>query len=720
VERIQVKPALLLGISIGILGALISLLPVSAAWEEEIGLGLLFKLRGQRPPPREVEIISINGETATQLGLGEEIPEWPRSLHAKLLERLKSAAPALIVFDIFFKKPRDLEADTVLSNAIRHSGNVVLVSYLQQQQVRTGKEIHHIERLLHPTEILADAALDLAPFVLPKVPVRVSRFWTFSGNQQILSLPTAALLHLTDPDGGKLQTLLEAAGEQPESAGPSTSPVDYHAITQRLRNDRALLSRLRLTLEAHRKQLLTADQHQHLLSLLSLYEGNAYPYLNFYGPPGSVTTHPIQNILDSPAQALERFRGKTVFIGYAGAYQPKQKDGFYTIFSQPNGLDISGVEIAATAFANLLKRETLSPLTNGWLTLLLISFGMIITLLFRLLPGIPGISAGLGFGAGYFCSVYLLFSQLNLWLPWFIPLMLQAPLALILSLTWHYQEMRNSREQLRRLFGYYLPGDVIDRLANDNKRPVGQIESAYGVCLASDAQNYTAMAEKMEPEALQRYLNRYFELLFTPIRANDGVVSDVIGDAMLAIWPSTHIDHNLQQLACEAALEIGKAIETSDLEPKLFTRIGLHSGELVMSHVGAIDHFEYRAVGDMVNTTSRIENLNKLLGTRVLASEDFVKDLRDIVTRELGKFRVAGKQQPVNLYEVAARSESATEELLRLHRLFAEALQEWRQGDRASAYGKFEEIAKDYPDDGPTQYYLQQFHERRSSRKSSF
>jgi adenylate cyclase len=719
VERIQVKPALLLGLSIGILGALISLLPVSAAWEEGIGLGLLFKLRGQRPPPREVEIISINGETAGQLGLGEEIPEWPRSLHAKLIERLKPAAPALIVFDIFFKKPRDLESDTVLSNAIRSSGNVLLVSYLQQQRIKTDKEIHHVERLLYPTDILADAALDLAPFVLPKVPVRVSRFWTFSGNQQILSLPAAALLHTAAPDGKKLLALLDTQREQPESAGQSPSIEDIHTITQRLRNDRSLLDRLRLTLEAHRKQQLTADQ-QHLLSLLSLYEGDAYPYLNFYGPSGSITTHPIQDILDSPAQALERFRDKTLFIGYAGAYQPKQKDGFYTIFSQPNGLDISGVEIAATAFANLLKRETLSPLTNSWLALLLIGFGMLITLLFRLIPGIPGIAAGLGFGAGYFCSVYLLFNQVNLWLPWFIPLMLQTPLALILSLTWHYQEMRSSREQLRQLFGYYLPGDVIDRLARDNKQPVGQIESAYGVCLASDAQNYTTMAEKMEPETLQRYLNRYFELLFTPIRANDGVVSDVIGDAMLAIWPATHIDHNLQQLACEAALEIGKAIETSDLEPKLFTRIGLHSGELVMSHVGAIDHFEYRAVGDMVNTTSRIENLNKLLGTRVLASEDFVKDLQDIVTRELGKFRVAGKQHPVSLYEVAARSESATEELLRLHRLFAEALTEWRQGDRASAYGKFEEIAKDYPDDGPTQYYLQQFHERRSSRKSSF
>jgi adenylate cyclase len=189
---------------------------------------------------------------------------------------------------------------------------------------------------------------------------------------------------------------------------------------------------------------------------------------------------------------------------------------------------------------------------------------------------------------------------------------------------------------------------------------------------------------------------------------------------MLAIWPSTQAKHDMQQKACEAAIEIGEALLASDLEPKLFTRIGLHSGELVMSHVGAIDHFEYRAVGDMVNTTSRIENLNKLLGTRVLASEDFVQSLKGILTRELGKFSVTGKQQPVTLYEISSRVESASEETLILHRKFSEALKEWQQGERPIAYQQFQKIAENYPDDGPTGYYLKQFHERRSTRKSSF
>jgi adenylate cyclase len=720
VEKYQLRSALLLGLSIGILAVFINLLPFGSALEEDVGLGLLFKIRGQRPAPEAIEIISINGETAAQLGLGEEIPEWPRSLHAELIERLNQVGVKLIVFDIFFKKARDVESDTQLADAIRQSGNVLLVSYQQQQQLKSGDHTHNIEHLLHPTKILADAALDLAPFILPKVPIKVSRFWTFSGNQQLLSLPAAALLHAADPGGSRIKQLMLESLQVHKPSLQAPNMNDLHEVSLFIRNNPSLHNLMRARLEDQLNLRMSNLHDQQMQALFNLFSAPTYPHLNFYGPPGSIQTHTFQQILTAPADVLDQLRGKTIFIGYAGAYQPKQKDGFYTVFTQEDGLDISGVELAATAYANLLNQETLKTPHVGWISLLLIGFGLGISLLFRFNPGVTGITAGLALGVGYFGAVYLLFYQYNLWLPWFIPLVIQLPLALTFSLIWHYQHMRTSREQLRRLFGYYLPGDVIERLARDNRQPAGLIESAYGVCLASDAQNYTAMAEKMEPEALQDYLNNYFKLLFTPVRANKGIVSDVVGDAMLAIWPATEINHNMEQMACEAALEIGTAIQNSDLEPKLFTRIGLHAGKLVMSHVGAIDHFEYRAVGDMVNTTSRIENLNKLLGTRILASEDFIKHLKGIQIRELGLFSVSGKEQPIKIFEIATKSKYVDEQLLSLHQAFAEALLLWQMGDRSAAHKKFQSIHKIFPFDGPTNYYISQFAERRSTRKSKY
>ncbi|MCU7932368.1 MAG: adenylate/guanylate cyclase domain-containing protein [Candidatus Thiodiazotropha sp. (ex Codakia rugifera)] len=711
-NREGVARSLGLGIMIGILGVLLNLMPGTSSWEEGIGLGLLFKVRGYRPPPQDVVIISINGQTGAQLGFGEEIPEWPRSLHTALIDQLNKAGVAVLAFDIFFKKPRQPESNKPMAEAMQRADNVLLVAYLQQQRIVSGQEIVYIERLIRPTETLAEAAVGVAPFVLPKIPVRVSRFWTFNGENMLMSLPAATLQQLVDPDGHYLHQLLLAIGED------QSLPASRQDTIHRLRGNIQLRKRLLESLDRVQPEDLKAQQRLRLRSLLKLYTSDSYPYLNFYGPPGSISTLPIQEVLTASPEALAKLKDKVVFVGYAGTYQPKQKDGFYTIFSQPNGLDLSGVEIAATAFANLLEAETLSPLDSVSSIALLLTFGVLITLLFRTLPGIPGIFAGIVLACLYLSLVYNLFTQYNLWLPWFIPLALQAPLALIFSLTWHYRQMRSSREHLRELFGYYLPGDVIDRLAQSNKQPLTESSSAFGVCLASDAQNYTKFAETLEPIALQSYLNRYYEILFKPVRSRKGVVSDVVGDAMLAIWPATEPDRSLQQKACEAALDIKQSLQESDLDPILFTRMGLHAGKLVMSHVGAIDHFEYRAVGDMVNTASRIENLNKLLGTSILASIDFVEGLQGIVTRELGQFTVAGKQQSITIFEIASSSELATPQLQALHSAFADALSDWHSGLREQAYEKFKIILQSHPDDGPTNYYLQQYRERRSSRKN--
>lgn len=703
-----------LGLLIGLLGGMLGLLPLGADWEEGVGLGLLFKLRGQRPAPEAVVIVSINGQTGGQLGLGEEIPEWPRSLHAKLIDRLHEADAAVIAFDIFFKKARDAQHDQRLAEAIARAGNVLLVAYLQRQQVPSGTQVLQIEELQPPIDLLRQAAVGIAPFVLPKVPVRVSRFWTFNGENGLPSLPTASLRLLADPDDRLLNELMIAIGVQTTSS----DPLDTQNINRLLRDDAGLRDRLGQALRADRLPHLSDLQKQRLLALLQIYAGDANPYLNFYGPPASIATIPYQTLLKDRNADLRQLRDKVVFVGYAGDFQPKQRDGFYTVFSQDNGLDLSGVEIAATAFANLLHGESLEPLGPAGLLALLLGYGLTITLLLRRLPGSVGIFSALAISILYLALVQSLFNRYQIWLPWFIPLLLQTPLALILTQTLHYRQMRNSRERLRELFGYYLPGDVIDRLAMDKEQAMGQSDAAFGVCLASDAQQYTKLAERMEPQALQAFLNQYYEALFAPVRSRGGVVSDVVGDAMLAIWPATRPDDTLAQKACEAALDILAVQAASTLEPRLLTRIGLHAGELVMSHVGAIDHFEYRAVGDMVNTASRIENLNKLLGTSILASQDMVGQLRGILYRELGEFLVAGRQQPITLYEIAAFEGQASPQLKSLHRDFADALAEWRSGDRSKACGQFEAILKDHPDDGPSAYYIQQFHERRQSRKN--
>ncbi|PVV15246.1 MAG: hypothetical protein B6D82_04070 [gamma proteobacterium symbiont of Ctena orbiculata] len=275
-----------LGVVIGLCGVVINFSPGSAAWEENIGLSLLFELRGHRPPPSQVVIVSINGETAEQLGLGEEIPHWPRSIHARLIDRLKEAEAAVIAFDIFFKKARPPGSNESMVRAIRGAGNVLLVAYLQQQRILDGQTHVDIERLIPPTEQLAEAALGIAPFVLPKIPVRVSRFWTFTGENRLMSLPAAALQLAADPDGSRLQNLLLSIGEQPSLSGDWQSQLH---TAREIFNDSSLQTRLQEAFAAGEPASLTPPQRSLLRSLLALYAGHAYPYINFYGPPWNHT-----------------------------------------------------------------------------------------------------------------------------------------------------------------------------------------------------------------------------------------------------------------------------------------------------------------------------------------------------------------------------------------------------------------------------------------------
>ncbi|MDJ0806643.1 MAG: adenylate/guanylate cyclase domain-containing protein [Gammaproteobacteria bacterium] len=713
--------ALLIGLLIGFCGIGVYALPFGFAWEEDLGLGMLFKLRGERQAPDGVAIVSINDRTGPRLRVSNEITDWPRSLLARLIDNLSAAGAAVIVLDIHFKKPQAAEQDARLAKAFRNAGNVILFGYLDQEMVRldddqasvTSRQGLQIERLRRPIEPLAGAAAAVAPFVLPKVPAKVSRFWTFHGANELATLPVVALelsARRAIPD---LLRLIDTARP---GWGESLILDDEYALLEmlrnRLRDDRGLTRKLLEYLKTRQAAITTATRSQ-LEALLTMYLLPNHPYLNFIGPPRSIKTIPFEAVFSGDPQLLATLKHRVVFVGYAEDFQPKQKDGFYTVFSQTNGLDISGVEIAATAYANLSSRQAIMPLGPVGAVGLMLGFGLVVTLIFRLIPVYWNLLAGFGFCVLYLSAVYQLFVSQAVWLPWVIPMWLMAPGALLISLALNYREARHERQRLHKIFRYYLPERIIDRLTDDTSKALQQGESAFGVCLATDAEQYTKLAERMSPAALQILLNRYYETLFTPVRARDGMISDIVGDAMLAIWSASQVDRELRSKACEAALEIQQALRDMGQASNLPTRIGLHAGQFVLSHIGAIDHYEFRAVGDIVNTASRIENLNKPLGTSILASAETVAGLDEFAVRDLGVFQLKGKHHPVRLYELVCANADLTEGLERLHHQFAEAIGAHQREAWQEAAFRFEQLVAEYPEDGPSRFYFDLYRERR-------
>jgi adenylate cyclase len=232
----------------------------------------------------------------------------------------------------------------------------------------------------------------------------------------------------------------------------------------------------------------------------------------------------------------------------------------------------------------------------------------------------------------------------------------------------------------------------------------------YGICLYSDAEHYTRLSEGLSPEALAELMNRYYESLFTPVRQQQGIISDIVGDAMLAIWASRTPEHALRRNALEAARRIDETLNRPNQEASpriLATRLGLHSGEIMLGSIGAVDHYEYRAVGDIVNSASRIQELNKTLGTRVLLSAQVLDGIEGYLTREVGTFLLRGKTRPLVIHELSGeRDVENLASITQGHDLFAEALLAFRQANWETAVILFTRLLETRDDDGVSRFYL--------------
>jgi adenylate cyclase len=214
----------------------------------------------------------------------------------------------------------------------------------------------------------------------------------------------------------------------------------------------------------------------------------------------------------------------------------------------------------------------------------------------------------------------------------------------------------------------------------------------------------------MAPAELGAFMNRYYAVLFEPVKQHGGLVQDVVGDSMLAVWATTEPDASLRNRACLAALDIAAAVDRFNTESgrlALPTRVGMHSGRLLLGSVGAMDHYEYRAVGDIVNTATRLEGLNKHLGTRMLVSAEVLEGLPGLLTRELGAFLLAGKSRPVLVHELLAREGTIAAEDRQRCAMFAAALAAYRSGAWDQATRIWQDIVRAHGgDDGPSRFYL--------------
>jgi adenylate cyclase len=253
----------------------------------------------------------------------------------------------------------------------------------------------------------------------------------------------------------------------------------------------------------------------------------------------------------------------------------------------------------------------------------------------------------------------------------------------------------------------YVPTDVVNVLRTRTAEIEPSDRPLFGVCLATDVQGYTALAEILPPRALALLMNQYFDVLFEPVTRRNGIITTVAGDGVISVWTSPTPNRFLCGQAAITAFHVMQNIEAFNAlhAPYILpTRFGLHAGSVVIGNVGGAGHFTYNVVGNVPNTASRIESLNKLLGTRILASEIVVEGLRHLLVRRIGRFRLMGKTEAIPIYEILCPKSVAEPAEHRRCAAFAEALDCLERRRWSDAQKAFASFLVEFPDDGPARF----------------
>jgi adenylate cyclase len=161
----------------------------------------------------------------------------------------------------------------------------------------------------------------------------------------------------------------------------------------------------------------------------------------------------------------------------------------------------------------------------------------------------------------------------------------------------------------------------------------------------------------MEPAAAVQVLNGYLDRMIAIAFAHDGTLDRIVGDSVAIVFsaPIEQADHEERALRCALQMHSFARSYVDDLArrgvPFCATRIGVHTGEVTVGNFGGEAIFDYRAMGDAVNTAARLEAANKQLGTLICVSEETLKGCRGAAVRPIGRVRLVGRSSALMVYE---------------------------------------------------------------------
>lgn len=620
-------------------------------------------------PGDDVAIIKVDQRSIDALNSEGVRWPWPRQLYAPVFEIL-SKADAVYV-DILFTEPSSygVEDDRLMAEALGKASNVFLPVFLTQKiKPLTGSDMEFLRRI------------------------------SFKGNAEDAGRFNSAI------------TPIDELKEQARGGGNVTIAPDGDGIYRRVPlvfgmgdyritnfilsyfNDNGKVSACEGT--------ICIDGER-----ITLRNGNLL--LRYYRKPfSSYSAIDVIRAYSGEDNGIkqESFTGKNVFIGLTAA-------GLYDLKPTSISSIATGVDIHATALQNLISRDFMRPVGEFWTAALMLlacfavsamvlrfySLHINLTVFIALLAG------GIVFSAMLFVNGF----YINIVSP-----LVALMTSFILSTAYSYAVEGRERRFTRRAFSQYMDSTLVEYLLNNPEliKPGGR-RMRVSVFFA-DLAGFTTLAETISAEDAARMLHEVLNEFTKAIINRGGVVDKYIGDAVMAFWGAPVAGESDETNACLCALdcieslsEINRLFKAEGL-PEISARIGIHTGDAITGNLGSERLFDYTVVGDTVNLASRIEAVNKVFGTNIIASENTIENTGGVfLLKEIGNVEVKGKTKPVKLYEIISEASSASGTNKENVLSFNTGLTLYYERKWQLALDVFGRILDSYPADGPSRFY---------------
>lgn len=347
-----------------------------------------------------------------------------------------------------------------------------------------------------------------------------------------------------------------------------------------------------------------------------------------------------------------------------GAYSTGMQDA-YTVPIEKSK-QMFGVEIQANIFEAILLQKTYMTVDKYYSTLYIVGFVFIVALVFewlqlfnRLLVLISALLSHLMITRIFFFNGY----EIGI-----ITTVLALIVFYVMNILWEYVLDLVDKRRIVNTFKKYVAPDVVEQAINQGQAdiPLGGTLKDIAV-LFVDIRGFTTLSEKLSPREVVDLLNDYFENITNAVFNNQGTLDKFIGDAAMAVFNSPFDLEDYTYKAVKTALDIQKCSEEiarisyEKTGIKIGFGVGVNCGEAIIGNMGSEYRVEFAAIGDTVNTASRLEGVAKV-GQVIISKKVYDRLKGRIDVTWLGNVSLKGKAKEVEIYQVNGLIDEKNEE----------------------------------------------------------